>query len=329
MMEYFVAGGGKPPLPACLDKVSEADVVVVIVAHRYGWIPSDQPSGEHKSITRLECERALSEGREVLAFLIDDKAPWPEEQREEHEITAAVREGRATPELLAAVQGNVVRLKEFKQWLGGRDLRATFVSPEDLRGKVAEALREWLRRRQPVAAAARVRPAAFPADPAKYLRSLLARTAFIDIRGLQVGTGKAHRFPIDDLFVTLTTTLTPSSTDTARRKTGRGDDAAFERVAPVPLHQALSEPRLVAVGDPGSGKSTFLRRVAHALCETLLGDDRDAARTRAGIEGRPFPILVELAKLAAHIGAHRGERGAPATSESGCRPWSGPGRRCC
>ena len=34
MMEYFVAGGGQPPLPACLGEVSEADAVVVVVAHR-------------------------------------------------------------------------------------------------------------------------------------------------------------------------------------------------------------------------------------------------------------------------------------------------------
>jgi hypothetical protein len=34
--------------------------------------------------------------------------------REEHEITVAVRESRATPELLAAVQDNVKRLTEFK-----------------------------------------------------------------------------------------------------------------------------------------------------------------------------------------------------------------------
>jgi Domain of unknown function (DUF4062) len=35
MMEHFVATGG-PSLPECLRKVSEADVVVAIVAHRYG-----------------------------------------------------------------------------------------------------------------------------------------------------------------------------------------------------------------------------------------------------------------------------------------------------
>jgi hypothetical protein len=38
MMEYFVASGDKPPLPACLERVSEADVLIVIVAHRYGWV---------------------------------------------------------------------------------------------------------------------------------------------------------------------------------------------------------------------------------------------------------------------------------------------------
>ena len=70
------------------------------------------------------------------------------------------------------------------------------------------------------------------------------------------------------------------------------------------------------MGDPGAGKSTFLRRVAHALCETVLGDDRTAALTRVGIEGQPFPILVGLADLAAHIGAQRAEREAPATADS-------------
>ncbi|MGQ0593142.1 MAG: DUF4062 domain-containing protein [Gammaproteobacteria bacterium] len=68
MMEYFVASGDRPPLAACLAKVSEADVLCVLVAHRYGWVPPDQPAGEHKSITWLECERVVGEGKELLAF---------------------------------------------------------------------------------------------------------------------------------------------------------------------------------------------------------------------------------------------------------------------
>jgi hypothetical protein len=63
MMEYFVASGDKPPLSVCLSKVSEADVLAVIVAHRYGWVPPDQPADQHRSITWLECERAVADGK--------------------------------------------------------------------------------------------------------------------------------------------------------------------------------------------------------------------------------------------------------------------------
>jgi formylglycine-generating enzyme required for sulfatase activity len=315
MMEYFVASGDKPPLPACLDRVSEADVLVAIVAHRYGWVPPDQKSSERKSITWLECERAVAEGQEVLAFLVDDKASWLDEQCEEHEITVAVREGRATPELLATVQDNVARLKELKRWLSSGRVRATFVSPGDLRGKVSDALRDWRQRHRPAGNVIEARSAQPAADPTTYLRAQFARTAFINIRGLQVGTGKAHRFPIEDLFVTLKTTPAPRGADKAPSK-ARVAETGFERPAPVPLHAALVERHLVAVGDPGAGKSTFLHRVAHALCETLLGDDPDAARTRVGIDDRAFPILVRLADLATHVRAHRGASGVPATPES-------------
>ena len=44
-----------------------------------------------------------------------------------------------------------------------------------------------------------------PADPAEYLRKLLLLTEFIDIKGLIVGGQKVHRFRIDELYITLTT----------------------------------------------------------------------------------------------------------------------------
>ena len=50
MMEYFAATGG-PSLADCLDAVSLCDLVVVIAAERYGWVPLDQPTDEAKSIT--------------------------------------------------------------------------------------------------------------------------------------------------------------------------------------------------------------------------------------------------------------------------------------
>ena len=86
-MEYFAASGEKPPLETCLEKVSEANVLVVVVAQRYGWVPPDQPPRRHKSITWLECEQSAAEGKEILAFLIDDTHPWPENLKEEYSVT--------------------------------------------------------------------------------------------------------------------------------------------------------------------------------------------------------------------------------------------------
>ena len=84
MMEYFPASGHAPSLDACLEKVAEAEVVVVLVAHRYGWVRDCTANPERKSITWLECEHALKvTKREVLAFLVDPKYDdWPLNWRE-------------------------------------------------------------------------------------------------------------------------------------------------------------------------------------------------------------------------------------------------------
>jgi hypothetical protein len=51
MMEYFPASGHAPSLPACLEEVARAEVVVVLVAHRYGWVPDAAENTDKKSIT--------------------------------------------------------------------------------------------------------------------------------------------------------------------------------------------------------------------------------------------------------------------------------------
>ncbi len=322
MMEYFVAGGDRPPLAVCLTQASEADVLCVLVAHRYGWVPPDQPAGGYKSITWLECERAVGEGKEVLAFLLDDAVAWPAEYREEEAIARAVREGRASPELLAAVQAKVMGLQDLKKWLTGRAITARFTSPEDLRGKLAMALHDW-RRRHPEYAAPEAAGSAMPipADPTCYLDALRLRTAYIDIRGLQVGTGKAHRFPIEELYIPLSTAGVAEQ-GPERGRAGRGKlshDLEPSTRGPVAL-QAILKPRCraVVVGDPGSGKSTFLRRVAHALAESALGVVPDAAQGRLGIPDTPFPIFVRLVDLTEHIARTRANRspGQPPTAES-------------
>ncbi len=211
MVEYWVARGDKPPLEECLRRVSEAQVLVVIAAHRYGWVPQDQPKGEYKSISWLECERAAHEGREVLAFIVDEKVKWSAELKEQHRLAEAAAKGKKVPRpLVAEVERNVANLQQFKQWLGKGGIRKTFTSPADLGGKVEGALREWRDRylsRPPETAGGRAEQVkeAQP-DLTPYLRWLREETGWIDIRGLQVGTGEARRFRVEQLYITLATT---------------------------------------------------------------------------------------------------------------------------
>ena len=43
MMEYFTAQGKRKPYPACMREVDACDLVIAIVAHRYGWSPAATP----------------------------------------------------------------------------------------------------------------------------------------------------------------------------------------------------------------------------------------------------------------------------------------------
>ena len=62
----------------------------------------------------------------------------------------------------------------------------------------------------------------------------------------------------------------------------------------------------VHIGDPGSGKTTFLRFAALMLARSLLRKSPDLAARELGIEeaGVPFPILVRLTKLAEFLSDH-------------------------
>ncbi len=65
-MEVFTAST-RPTVEECIRLVGEADVMVGIIAWRYGWIPE----GEEKSITELEYDAA----KERLMFQIDPSLP--------------------------------------------------------------------------------------------------------------------------------------------------------------------------------------------------------------------------------------------------------------
>lgn len=83
MMEHMGASSSNT-VKACQDRVDICELLVLIVAHRQGWVPTIEQGGSGKdSITALELAHAREKGIDVLAFLADKKWPgdlWEDDQ---------------------------------------------------------------------------------------------------------------------------------------------------------------------------------------------------------------------------------------------------------
>ena len=135
VMERFGPLPGEP-VEECERKARESDVVVCIVAHRYGFVP-EKGRG---SITRREVEAAKGAGKEVFVWIVADDHPW-KEKREQDLLTdpnvfADVARVTEIAEAVAA-------LMTFKTWLRKTFVCDTFTTPDDLGRKVAVALASY------------------------------------------------------------------------------------------------------------------------------------------------------------------------------------------
>ncbi len=89
----------------------------------------------------MECLRADSAKREVLAFLLSDEVDWDATKREDYEYTLA--NTVVKPTLTSQdVDRNVKQLHDFKSWLKSRAFQSEFTSPDDLKAKIAIAVRD-------------------------------------------------------------------------------------------------------------------------------------------------------------------------------------------
>lgn len=118
---------GERSVKECRECVRKADALVVIVAHRYGWVPSEDEEGDARtSITQLEVQWAKAVPIPVLSYIVNDTAPWPPDQIE----------GYLDPKVKSS-------LDAFKQELR-KDCVGFFSDPSSLRGMVARNLVEKL-----------------------------------------------------------------------------------------------------------------------------------------------------------------------------------------
>ena len=106
----------------------------------------------------------------------------PNEQKESFRLADAAQNGTFTPELAEEVQRNIPRLKDSGSASKTCRVRATFTTPENLNGKLNQALNEWFELHAECRSA---RPG--KQNPRTYLEWLRDQAATIDIRALGEG----------------------------------------------------------------------------------------------------------------------------------------------
>jgi formylglycine-generating enzyme required for sulfatase activity/energy-coupling factor transporter ATP-binding protein EcfA2 len=145
-------------------------------------------------------------------------------------------------------------------------------------------------------------------DTGPYLRAVIKECGTIALRGI-MPTGRARQVltvPIEEIFAPL------------QVEGGTSDDLWQLLVDPARLHHHLEandhlapaddrEPQvLLLVGDPGSGKSTFLQMTAAVLAHAISGEAWASAHAaaQAFLEAGgelPLPVLIRLSELTSFI----------------------------
>ncbi len=255
-------------------------LVVGIMGQRFG-----SQTGTHESGTEEEFEWALE------SYI---RAGFPEIKWFFRTI-----ETFQAPSDLSKIEEALVQWKKvhaFKRRLQQNDppiYYGAFSDTSDFREKLRDDLSLWLydESRPWHAGRERIRLPKVADVPLAYYERLVRQFESLDIAGID--NDRAVDIPLSEVYVRLRVTRD----EDVEGLQDEGEDG------PIDIHAALgSYSRLVIVGDPGSGKSTFLKFIALVIARAQITNNPGLATSKLNLPPPlPIPFFVSLWDLSDFI----------------------------
>ena len=291
-----LAGGAR------LESLGGADLKLALVHHPLDWMRED----DEDELTKL-----LADHVDLLLRGHLHKTGFRLEAQPGHRLlTVAAGSAHAGSRYRNAY--NIARVtfgatRELKLWLRAYATGETrFVRDVETYAAADTGILTWDLDAPPIPAP-RVAPAGADAALRPYLAWLVDECRRLPLRG--VGAKVADQMELTEVYTKLRVSAPapdeglPGTPTRGERKGEAEDRLRAQGGGARELRELLPEHRdLVLVGDPGSGKTTFLRWVALNLGRALLRLDAAEAMARLGLAGEPlFPVFVRLADFAAFL----------------------------
>ncbi len=280
---YSTIGVGRPQeliTQQTLEKYRNSLALVIgIMGQRFG-----SPTGKAESGTEEEFKWAM-ENHQKHGF---PEIKWFFRKTDKLETSTDLAEAHKALEQWEKVLAFRRRMQDFENPVfyteypnpaGFRD-----VFENDLNRWLADSSRPWISER----AATRKVTTTTLSPPGKYYEKIERDFHRLDIAGID--NDRAFEIPLSEIYVRLRVMFDEDAQE----------ETEDHESGPIDIQTALLRyPKLVIVGDPGSGKSTFLKYIALTLAQSLLTGNSGIALDKLCLsEPLPIPIFLSCWDLA-------------------------------